>query len=405
VMAVVTALTMALPMGVFDFLGLRRSMTTDLATLADALARNSTAAMMFRDNRAAQDVLEALRAEPSVTAACLYTADGKPFAKYVRRGSRAQYLPPVVEPPLTRFEPGRLIQFMLFLDLDHFKVINDSLGHSFGDLLLQNVATRLKRLAREQDAVARIGGDEFLIVLTGITAASDVGVAAERIMSSMATEFVVQGRSFTINCSIGVSMFPEHGVDTETLVKNADAAMYCAKDSGRNVFRFFTEQMNAEVLERMTLENGRRLALDNKELFLVYQPQMEIATGTMVGLEALLRWRHPELGFVPPDRFIRVAENSGLIIPIGEWVLKTACATAKRWQEENPFEIPVAVNVSAIQFRQDGFLRLVKRVLVESGLAPQNLELELTESMLLFQRTDDAASPPRAEEHGGKTID
>src|SRR5215470_16464301 len=159
--------------------------------------------------------------------------------------------------------------------------------------------------------------------------------------------------------------------------------MYCAKDCGRNAFRFFTEQMNAEVLERMTLENGMRLALDNKELFLVYQPQMEVATGKLVGLEALLRWQHPELGLVPPDRFIRVAENSGLIIPIGDWVLKTACATAKRLQEENQFAIPVAVNVSAIQFRQDGFPDLVQRVLVESGLAPQYLELELTESMLL----------------------
>ena len=223
---------------------------------------------------------------------------------------------------------------LLFLDLDRFKDINDSLGHSVGDLLLQEVAERLRKWGREQDTVARLGGDEFLITLTQVKDVPDAAVAAERLMDAMTAEFVVQGHSLNISCSIGVSIFPEHGTDCETLIKNADAAMYGAKDSGRNSFRFFKEDMNAQAVERLSLENSLRLALGKKELFLVYQPQMDMATGRITGLEALLRWQHPDLGLVPPDKFIRIAENSGLIVPIGEWVLRTACAQARKWQDE-----------------------------------------------------------------------
>ena len=272
---------------------------------------------------------------------------------------------------------------LLFLDLDGFKNINDSLGHPIGDLLLQEIAERLKTWGREQDTVARLGGDEFLILLTDIKDAPDAAVAAERLMDTMTTEFIVQGHSFKVSCSIGISIFPEHGGNGETLISRADAAMYSAKESGRNSFRFFTEDMNAQAIERLTLENGLRLALDKKELFLVYQPQMDVASGRITGLEALLRWQHPELGLVPPDKFIRIAENSGLIVPIGEWVLRTACAQAQKWQAEGLPALTIAVNVSAIQFRQEGFCGLIRRVLDETGLAPQYLELELTESLLL----------------------
>jgi diguanylate cyclase (GGDEF)-like protein/PAS domain S-box-containing protein len=272
---------------------------------------------------------------------------------------------------------------LLFLDLDRFKDTNDSLGHSLGDLLLQNVAERLKRCAREQDTVARLGGDEFLIVLTNVKEIADAFVAAERFMHAMTTEFVVQGHSLSISCSVGISMFPENGTDSEILIKNADAAMYCAKESGRNSFRFFTEDMNAQGVERLTLENGLRLALDKKELFLVYQPQVDIVSGKIIGLEALLRWQHPTLGLVPPDKFIRIAENCGLIVPIGEWVLRTACSQARKWQDEGIPAVSVAVNVSAVQFRQEGFCQLIRKVLDETGLAPQHLELELTEGLLL----------------------
>jgi len=272
---------------------------------------------------------------------------------------------------------------LLFLDLDRFKDTNDSLGHALGDLLLQNVAERLKRCAREQDTVARLGGDEFLIVLTNVKEIADASVAAERFMQAMTAEFVVQGHSLSINCSVGISMFPEHGTDGEILIKNADAAMYSAKESGRNNFRFFTEDMNAQGVERLTLGNGLRLALDKKELFLVYQPQVDIVSGKIIGLEALLRWQHPTLGLVPPDKFIRIAENCGLIVPIGEWVVRTACRQARKWQDEGLPAVSIAINVSAVQFRQEDFCELIRRVLHETGLAPQYLELELTEGLLL----------------------
>jgi diguanylate cyclase (GGDEF)-like protein/PAS domain S-box-containing protein len=680
-MACLAAFAVSAPLAVFDYLELRRAMASDLETLADVLARNSTAALTFRDAHAARDVLQALRAEPSVTAACIYTDDGKPFAVYVRKGGEPDFVPPLAQDRITRIESGRLLQFrdivldgepvgtiyiesdlqrlnkrlrecalaflatlaatlvlafllaarmqqpisrplvdlvrtakaiseagnysiraeltssdefgalasefnemlhqieqrdqqlrqhreqleqevesrtaellisnaqlrraeekyrtifedavvgifqatpegrplsvnralaqmhgfdsqeqflteisdweselfvdsiqsqefrhelvrngvvrsaeievycrdrtkkwallnvravrdsdgnivlhegtveditdrkvaedraqflayydaltglpnrtllrdrletalasarrrnekiaVLFLDLDRFKVINDSLGHSIGDLLLQEVAERLKKWARAQDTVARIGGDEFIIALIAIRDLADAAVAAERILAALTDEFVVQGHCFRVSCSIGVSIFPDHGADAESLIKNADAAMYCAKDQGRNNFRFFTHEMNKQVTERLTLENGLRLALERNELFLMYQPQMEIATGRIIGLEALVRWRHPESGLVPPDKFIPVAENCGLILPIGEWVLRTACSQARIWQDEKLPALPVAVNVSAVQFRQQGFRDLIRRVLHETGLDAQYLELELTESLLL----------------------
>ena len=272
---------------------------------------------------------------------------------------------------------------LLFLDLDRFKDINDSLGHSVGDLLLQEVAERLRRWGREQDTVARIGGDEFLIMLTHVNNISDAAVAAERLMDAMTAEFLVQGHSLNIGCSVGISIFPEHGTEVDDLIKNADAAMYDAKERRRNNFQFFTEGMNTQAVERLTLESSLRLALDKRELFLVYQPQMDMVTGKITGLEALLRWQHPQLGLVPPDKFIRIAENSGLIVRIGEWVLRTACAQSRKWQDEGLANVSVAVNVSAVQFRQEDFCELIRRVLQETGLAPEYLELELTESLLL----------------------
>ncbi|MBZ5689326.1 MAG: EAL domain-containing protein [Acidobacteriia bacterium] len=272
---------------------------------------------------------------------------------------------------------------LLFLDLDRFKIINDSLGHSVGDLLLQEVAARLSRCAREQDTVARLGGDEFLIVLTKVNDTPDVAVAAERFMDAMTAPFIIQGHSLGLSCSLGISIFPDHGADGDTLMTNADAAMYSAKDIGRNNFQLFTADMNSEAAERLALENGLRSALAKNELFVVYQPQMDIVSGKITGLEALLRWQHPELGLVPPSRFIRIAENSGLIIAIGEWIIRTACSQACKWQAEGLPPVSVAVNVSAVQFRQEGFATTIRKVLQETGLDPHYLELELTESLLL----------------------
>ncbi len=291
---------------------------------------------------------------------------------------------------------------LLFLDLDRFKVVNDSFGRLFGDDLLKNVAQRLRGCTREQDTVARVGSDEFLIVLTGVTDVANAAIAADRFMNAMRGEFIVHGRSLCIGCSIGISVFPEHGSDGETLIKCADAAMYSAKDAGRNNIRFFSNEMNAEAAERLTLENELRLALDRGEIFLVYQPQMEIATGSITGFEALIRWRHPELGLIPPDRFIPIAENSGLILQIGEWVLRTACAQARKWLDKGLSAVPVAVNVSAIQFRQEDFLALVRRTLEETGLSPQYLELELTESLLLSNQNVMCAVLQELKEMGVK---
>ena len=272
---------------------------------------------------------------------------------------------------------------LLFLDIDRFKNINDSLGHSIGDLLLKEFAERLKKGVREQDTLARIGGDEFVVVQTDLRDTTDAAIAASRIMDLISDAFVVQGHSLAVTCSIGVSVFPEHGADGVALVKNADAAMYSAKEQGGNNFQFFTRDMNVRAVERLSLENHLRGSLERRDLFLAYQPQVDIATGRVTGVEALLRWRHPELGLVSPDKFVPIAENSGLILPIGEWVLKTACGQLRQWQNEGLPPLSIAVNVSAVQFRQNSFLGAVKRVLEETGLPARYLELELTERILL----------------------
>jgi diguanylate cyclase (GGDEF)-like protein/PAS domain S-box-containing protein len=272
---------------------------------------------------------------------------------------------------------------LLFVGLDRFKSVNDSFGRSIGDAALREVAKRLGGCIREHDTLARMDSDEFLIMLSDMASVAGVAVAADRVMTSMKAEFVVDGHSLGMSCSVGISVFPDHGKDVNILIKNAEAAMYSAKEAGRNNVRFFADEMNAEAAERSALANDLRLALDRKEFFLVYQPQMEIVTGSISGYEALIRWRHPKLNLVPPDKFIPIAEDNGLILPVGEWVLRTACGQAKEWLSAGLKPVPVAVNVSAVQFRQESFVGLVKRVLQETGLPPEYLELELTESLLL----------------------
>jgi diguanylate cyclase (GGDEF)-like protein len=272
---------------------------------------------------------------------------------------------------------------LLFIDLDQFKTINDSLGHSAGDLLLREVAARLKQLAREQDTVSRLGGDEFVLLLTAVKEAADAAVCAQRIINEISDGFVLLGQLLHVTCSIGIGIFPDHGEDAEELIKNSDAAMYCAKECGRNNFQFFTDKMNAQVRERLAIESALRQAVERKQLFLVYQPQVNTVTGDIIGAEVLLRWQHPERGLIPPDLFIPIAENSGLIVPIGEWVLKHACAQVRQWQNEGLATVPVAVNVSAVQFRQKGFIEFVRAVLQQTGLSPQFLELELTETQIV----------------------
>jgi diguanylate cyclase (GGDEF)-like protein len=272
---------------------------------------------------------------------------------------------------------------LLFIDLDHFKVVNESLGHSIGDQVLKSVADRLTNAARQQDIVARLGGDEFVVVLRNIKDSSDAGMAADRIRRLISQEIYALHHRLINTCSIGISVFPGNGADAETLIQNADAALYAAKERGRGTWQFFTADMNEKALERLTLENALRHASPGDELYVEYQPQVELATGMVVGAEALVRWRHPRLGLVPPSRFIPLAENTGEILRIGEWVLKSACAQAKQWELEGRPRLTMAVNVSAVQFRHPSFLETVHETLAESGMNAERLELEVTESQLM----------------------
>ena len=271
---------------------------------------------------------------------------------------------------------------VMFIDIDRFKTINDSLGHSVGDLLLKDVATRLRGITRDQDTLARLGGDEFVLLLTGIKGAAEVAVTAERLLTSIREEMIINNHSFGVTCSLGISIFPDHGVDGETLLKNADAAMYRAKENGRNGFQLFTQDMHARAVERLAIQSDLRSAIKKKELFLAYQPQVDLTTGEIEGAEALLRWRHMKLGLIPPNAFVPIAENTGLIIPLGDWVLRTACTQARRWLDEG-YSMRVAVNVSAFQLRRDGFVAWIKDAVSAAGLSPEWLELEITESVLL----------------------
>ncbi|MBY0578326.1 MAG: EAL domain-containing protein [Burkholderiales bacterium] len=272
---------------------------------------------------------------------------------------------------------------LLFLDVDRFKSVNDSLGHLAGDLLLQSVATRLKKHIRESDTICRQGGDEFIIVLTGIETLDAVVHVAEKIVESMGEAHSIAGHQLVVSFSIGISMYPDDGQSSEVLIRNADAAMYHAKDAGRNNFQFFSQEMNSEAFERLSMESDLRQALKRNELLLHYQPKIDIHSGGIIGMEALVRWQHPEKGLIPPDKFIPVAEECGLIVSIGEWVLRTACAQCQAWHESGLFTAPVAVNISALQFRQKNIRDMVASVLQETGLAPHLLELELTESMVM----------------------
>src|ERR1700691_3835630 len=240
--------------------------------------------------------------------------------------------------------------------LAHFKDITDTLGHKVGDIVLKEVAERLKSCVRDEDTVARMSGDEFLILLNLPAGSAAATIMAGRIRSSIGRGFVVQGHAVSLSCSIGISIFPDHATKIETLIKNADMAMYNAKQQGQNLVRIFDQSMTTKLIGRMRLENELRWALDRQQMYLMYQPQVNAITGQVAGSEALLRWNHPELGVVAPDRFIPIAESTGLILPIGEWVLRTACKRAKQWQEQG-LNLPVAVNVSGVQLRQEGFLQ------------------------------------------------
>jgi len=276
---------------------------------------------------------------------------------------------------------NRLVAVM-FLDLDHFKIINDTLGHDVGDALLKAVAERLVAGVRHGDTISRLGGDEFTIVLTNVAHFDDVTRVARKIIESFTSPFEIDGRELFISPSIGITLYPLDD-DIENALRNADAAMYHAKEMGRNTFQFYTAELNQRTAKRLALETALRHAVERCELQLHYQPQFSLKTGKITGMEALLRWQHPEMGLVPPLEFIPLAEETGLIVPIGEWVLRTACLQARAWHDAGFRGLQVAVNLSGRQFQHYDLAELVKKVLNETGLDPRQLDLELTESLLI----------------------
>jgi len=272
---------------------------------------------------------------------------------------------------------------VMFIDVDRFKKINDSLGHAVGDEVIDLVGRRLRHCVRGTDMVARMGGDEFTVLLEDITDEADAAVVADKIINAFVEPLTVAGRKLFVTTSVGVAAYPRDGSDANTLVKNADAAMYLAKEKGRNNFQVYTAELNARAGEWLDLENALHAAITDGQLAVYYQPKVHIGTGRVVGVEALLRWNHPELGLLGPDKFIPVAEDSGLIAPLGEWVLEAACTQAKAWREEGYTDLSVAVNLSARQFQLQAMDDVVAGVLRRTGLPPRLLELELTESLAL----------------------
>lgn len=272
---------------------------------------------------------------------------------------------------------------VMLLDLDNFKTINDSLGHTAGDEFLCLVANRLQSCMRDSDTVARLAGDEFLILLGDIQNEQTISAAASRVMQVLAPAFTIHGLDVVATASLGIAVSPRDGTETDVLLKNADLAMYRSKDSGRNTLRFFDAGMNENVVEHLHIASGLRAAMGNGELRVHYQPQFDLRSGRIIGAEALLRWKHPDLGFIPPNKFIPVAEHTGLINDVGTWVLARACLDAQSWRNQGLGDLVVAVNVSPIQFRRDSIERDVANALAACQLPPSAIELELTESLLV----------------------
>ena len=277
--------------------------------------------------------------------------------------------------------------WVMLIDLDRFKFVNDSMGHKAGDVLLMTVAARLRSSLRDTDTVARLSGDEFVVILSEHHDQPLTPDIVQRVMDSVAQPVMLGTKEFFVTCSIGVAAFPSDGTPSENLIEHADIAMYRAKKLGRNNFQFYTPAMNEESLERVRIESALRNALERNEFVLHYQPQVDLQTGRIVGMEALIRWKHPELGMVPPSRFVGIAEDTGLIVPIGAWVMRTACAQNKAWQDAGLGKLRVAVNLSARQFSAADLLPGIEAVLNDTGLDPSCLELELTESLFMSDVT------------------
>jgi diguanylate cyclase (GGDEF)-like protein len=301
---------------------------------------------------------------------------------------------------IAQAQRNRGVLALLFIDLDRFKTVNDSLGHPVGDRLLKMVGERLVACTRGSDTIARIGGDEFVVLLGNLEEPEDARHVAQKVLDALSEPVTIDGHELKVTPSVGICAYPHDGEDVETLMRNADTAMYYAKQMGRNNYQFFTQAMNDAAQERLLLENDLRHAIDRSEFTLHFQPLLEVRTGAIRGLEALVRWRHPDRGLVPPSEFIPAAEETGLIGPIGEWVLRQACAQARAWHEAGHPELQVSVNCSAQQFQREGFVDTVGRVLRETGLSAARLDLEITESVIIQHSEEVIARFKRLEDMG-----
>ncbi len=284
---------------------------------------------------------------------------------------------------LAQAERSRQMLAVMFLDLDRFKLVNDTIGHVGGDELLKGVAEDLSEIVREGDTMARVGGDEFIVLLSGLSRAEDAIAVADRILGRLKEPRVLAGQEFRVSTSIGITVFPRDGEDTETLLRKADTAMYKAKERGRDNYQFYQSAMEASLLDRLALENDLRHAVEREEMLVYYQPVVDVHSGRTVGSEALVRWQHPQRGVVNPEEFIPLAEEAGLITEIGEWVLQTACAQNKAWQEDGREPLRITVNISARQLERDGLVAAVSRILNETGLSAHCLHLEITEGAMM----------------------
>jgi len=294
---------------------------------------------------------------------------------------------------------NRLIA-VIFMDLDQFKEINDNFGHDCGDQLLIQLTQRLSSSLRSGDTIARFGGDEFSILLDDIASEQDVSVLAKKILDTLATPFKIHGHELLVTASIGVSIFPSDGSDSETLLRNADVAMYRAKHLGRNNYQFYSNEMSARAFERLSLENSLRHALKRQEFFLLYQPQVDSRSGDIISVEALLRWQHPELGVVSPNDFVPLLEETGLIVSVGDWALKTACKQAVQWHQSGFESLRMCVNLSSRQFNNPDFIQSFHRIIRDTEIKPELLELELTESMLMRNASKTISALNTLSHHG-----
>ncbi len=376
----ITAMVMASMLGWRNFTIVPPSLTRLLVLLIVLSACGFAVWLLASDLR---NALERLRAEVELVhqskATLAYLAQHDALTQLPNRLLGREYMEKAMAH--ARRVNGQVA--LMFIDLDNFKNINDSLGHSAGDEFLQQVAQRLVSSVRETDTVSRHGGDEFLVMLPDVTSANRAGTVVSHLLEKLSQPYTVRDTRVESSCSIGIAVFPQDGEDFEQLLKGADTAMYHAKEAGRNTFRYYDEAMNRSMVEELNITSGLRQALVRSEFELHYQPVLDLASGRLVGAEALIRWRHPEQGLVPPMKFIPIAERSGLIVDVGEWVLQEACRQMTAWQSAGVPEFVLAVNLSMVQFRRGNIEAVVAAALKAHGLRPGCLELELTESELI----------------------